>query len=476
MLEGFRSSYTQEYLQVYMYFSFSGTINVSYRVRMYAAIFFVAFSVFLISMPQVIHAQSAGSAVESRRAQLQGELDNLEQQIGTYETLIKSKQQEASSLERDIAIINAQIAKAKLEIKRKDLAISQLSGTIQVKTKTIQSLGEKIERERSSLGESLRKLNEYDDMPLAEIMLGYEELSDFFSEVETIDSLQLAIQISSSELQDHAQAESKAKDELEERKEEEAKLRALQLMEKQLQERKEAEKKTVLKVTRGKESEYKKVADEKKKRAASIRSELFLLQGSPAIPFEKALEYAQFASQKTGVRAAFVLGIVAQESELGKNIGQCNLPDDPPQYKWDQVMHKRDHEPFKAVVAELGLDIGKMPVSCPMRGADGKRVGWGGAMGPAQFIPSTWVLYKKQISAITGANPPSPWQPKDAFVASALLLADNGAVSDEKQAAAKYFAGSNWNSYLGRSYANQVLAKVDKYQEQIAFLQSLAQR
>ncbi len=459
-----------------MQFYFSQVVPLRCDIRVRTALFFAVFFVLLSYAPYSTYAQSTGSAVDSRRAQLQTELSNLEQQIGTYEVLIKSKQQEASSLERDIAIINAQIAKAKLEIKRKDLAISQITGVIQTKTKTIQALGEKIERERSSLGESLRKLNEYDDMPLAEIMLGYEDLSDFFSEVETIDSLQLAIQISSSELQDHAQAESKAKDELQERKEEEAKLRALQLMEKQLQERKEAEKKTVLKVTRGKESEYKKVADEKKKRAASIRSELFLLQGSPAIPFEKALEYAQFASQKTGVRAAFVLGIIAQESELGKNIGQCNLPDDAPQYKWNQVMHKRDHEPFKAVTAELGLDINGMPVSCPMRGADGKRVGWGGAMGPAQFIPSTWVLYKKQISAITGSNPPSPWQPKDAFVASGLLLKDNGAVSDEKMAAAKYFAGSNWNSYLGRSYANQVLAKVDKYQEQITFLQSLAQR
>ena len=97
-------------------------------------------------------------------------------------------------------------------------------------------------------------------------------------------------------------------------------------------------------------------------------------------------------------------------------------------------------------------------------------------MGPAQFIPSTWVLYKDKIGAITGANPPSPWQPKDAFMASGLLLADNGAVTNERMAAGKYFAGSNWNSYLGRSYANQVLAKVDKYQEQITFLRSLAQR
>ena len=43
-------------------------------------------------------------------------------------------------------------------------------------------------------------------------------------------------------------------------------------------------------------------------------------------------------------------------------------------------------------------------------------------------------------------------------------------------AAAKYFAGGNWNTSLGRSYASQVLARADTYQEQIDLLQSVAQR
>ncbi|HEY4497369.1 MAG TPA: hypothetical protein VJC20_01265, partial [Candidatus Paceibacterota bacterium] len=168
------------------------------------------------------------------------------------------------------------------------------------------------------------------------------------------------------------------------------------------------------------------------------------------------------------------------ESELGKNIGQCNLPDDPPIYKWQSVMKPaRDHTPFLAITQELGLDPNQMPVSCPLRDSRGQRVGWGGAMGPAQFIPSTWVLYKSAISQFTGSVPPNPWNPRDAFMASALLLKDNGATGsrdNERKAAAKYFAGGNWNSTLGRTYANQVLAKVDIYQEQIDLLQSLAQR
>jgi len=47
----------------------------------------------------------------------------------------------------------------------------------------------------------------------------------------------------------------------------------------------------------------------------------------------------------------------------------------------------------------LGLDPYSTQVSCPMS------FGWGGAMGPAQFIPSTWILYKSKLSSILGKTP-----------------------------------------------------------------------
>jgi len=101
-------------------------------------------------------------------------------------------------------------------------------------------------------------------------------------------------------------------------------------------------------------------------------------------------------------------------------------------------------------------------------------------MGPAQFIPTTWVLYEKRISEITGNNPPSPWDPKDAFVASALLLKDNGAAARtyqaENRAALKYLAGSNWQKSAYRFYGDDVMALAAKYQEQIDILKQFAQR
>ncbi|TSC68598.1 MAG: peptidase M23B, partial [Parcubacteria group bacterium Gr01-1014_70] len=285
-----------------------------------------------------VHAQEASDAVQTRRSRLQQELGSLEQQIAGFDILITKKQSEAASLERDIDIIDAEIDRSKLEIRRRNLAITELAVSIDQKSYTIQEMSGTIDRERASLAEALRKLREYDNVSLVEILLGYKDLSDFFVEVDAIDSLQVAVQTSFDNLRADIVRTTEARENLQGEKQEQTELRALQEIEKRQQEAKEAEKQGFLKVTRGEEQNYRQHADTRRARAAAIRSELFLLQGSPAIPFEEALRHAEFASSETGVRAAFILGIIAQESELGRNIGQCNLPTDPPIYKWQSVM------------------------------------------------------------------------------------------------------------------------------------------
>ncbi|HEY4488731.1 MAG TPA: hypothetical protein VJB97_04400, partial [Candidatus Paceibacterota bacterium] len=103
-------------------------------------------------------------------------------------------------------------------------------------------------------------------------------------------------------------------------------------------------------------------------------------------------------------------------------------------------------------------------------------VGYGGAMGPAQFIPSTWMLYKDRLAKITGTNPPNPWQPRTAVFATALLMGDNGADagtrSAERLAALRYFAG--WGNASKPAYAfygDSVMEYVDQYQRDIDVLE-----
>ena len=404
------------------------------------------------------------NAVINQRQQLQEQLNSLEAQIESYRSVIQEKQKQSTTLERDIGILNAQIEKIKLEIKMRNLRISQLSNGINQRVETIGVLSEKIEKERESLSVLLRRTRETDSSSLIEVVLGYEKLSDFFVEADSFEMIQDNIQDSLGEIRGTKQKNEEEKTDLESKKIEETQLRTIQEVERKKLTNAESEKKKILSVTKGEEAKYQKFLADKQKSASTIRSQLFLLTGSPSIPFEKAVEYATLAWQKTGVRPAFLLGVIAEESNLGANIGKGNWTVDLANSRCAS-----QRTAFIQITSELGLDPNLMPVS---------KKAWygycGGAMGPAQFMPTTWQGYKNRISAITGNNPPSPWDPKDAFVAAALYLKDSGATSGssnaERNAALKYLAGSYWKNPSYAFYGDDVMDLAAKYQEMINVL------
>ncbi|MDP2650141.1 MAG: hypothetical protein Q8P16_01105, partial [bacterium] len=163
----------------------------------------------------------------------------------------------------------------------------------------------------------------------------------------------------------------------------------------------------------------------------------------------------------------------------GKNVGQCLLTNSP--NKGDGIGKNtgrafsgvmkgtRDVDPFMQITAELGINASSQVVSCPQAG------GYGGAMGPAQFIPSTWIIYKNRIATAVGQRPPNPWNPRTAFFASALYMQDLGAAggseADENRAARKYYAGSNYNTSRAYDYSYIVLGHAEEFQRQIDILE-----
>ncbi len=401
------------------------------------------------------------NAVINQRQQLQEQLNNLESQINGLNDTISGYQKQTTTLERDIDILNAQIAKIKLQIKLTNLQISQLSDNIGEKAVTINVLSGTIDDEINSLAALLRRTREIDSQSLIEIVLSYAQLSDFFAETDSFDTIQANIQDSLVQIEGTKKQTEEEKADLEDKKTEQLQLQTIQQLENKKLASAEADKKRILTVTKGEEAKYQKLLSEKQKSAATIRSQLFLLTGSPAIPFEKAVEYATLAWKTTGVRPAFLLGVIAEESNLGANIGKGN-------WKVDMANSRCESQrkAFIEITSELGLDPNLMPVS---------KKAWygycGGAMGPAQFMPTTWQGYKNRISAITGNNPPSPWDPKDAFVAAALYLKDSGATSgnsnSERTAALKYLAGSNWKKSSYAFYGDDVMDLAAKYQNMI---------
>jgi membrane-bound lytic murein transglycosylase B len=124
----------------------------------------------------------------------------------------------------------------------------------------------------------------------------------------------------------------------------------------------------------------------------------------------------------------------------------------------------RDTVPFERIMNALGQDWSTTAVSCPQPG------GYGGAMGPTQFIPSTWEMYEAKLKSALGVAATNPWNSLHAITATGLYLADVGAAGGSRQAehtaAARYYAGGNWAT-AGQVYANSVMGKADKFQADI---------
>ena len=437
------------------------------------------FGLFFIAGVFVLCYGSTAYVSADTEADLTAQLEDIEKQILKQQVLVDDKGLERQSLERDVAILDAKIKKAQLGILARNIEIQKLGGQIGTKQITVNILTDKTGKQRQSLAQLIRKTNEIDNYSLVEVLLGGKTLSTFFEDLESFQSIKTSLQSSLKNLSDTKSQTLEQKTSLEGKQQSEIELRKLQELEKKEVEDNQTKKAKILSVTKGQEAVYQKLLHTQQKTAAEIRMQLFRLRDSGSIPFPEALKYAEFAGGKTGVRPALIMGILTQETNLGENIG---IPG-----RWTTAMHPtRDQPIFKVIMAKLGLDPDAMPVS-------GKpSYGWGGAMGPAQFIPSTWIQYggfvsdgagswvydqsQDRIRQLTGKSSPSnPYDKQDAFMASALLMADNGAAggafANERMAALRYFAG--WGNASNPSYAfygDGVMAHATSIQSEIDIL------
>lgn len=405
------------------------------------------------------HTVSAEVSAEQRAA-LQAQLDQIETDILRTQTNLSEQQKQRQSLERDVSILDSKIKVAQLGIKQRDLTIRQIKQGITDKEQGISVLDAKVVAGRDSIAQMLRETRMIDDLSLVEIALG-GTLKDVVQELDDFGTIQRALDASFDQIATTREDLSARKSALQDQQQEEQDLLQLQQLENNKLKQAEKDKQSLVTAAKGQEKVYQQIISDKQQTAAQIRAALFSLRDTKSVSFGDMYGYAREASAKTGVRPAVILAILSEESNLGQNVGSGN---------WRVDMNPtRDAPVFEDICRELGLDPDSMPVS--------KKpwYGWGGAMGPAQFIPSTWKLYKDRIAKVTGETPPDPWNPRTATFATAILMMDNGADAQtrasERLAALRYLAG--WKNASKPAYAfygNDVMELADKFQAQIDIL------
>jgi len=417
----------------------------------------------------MISLSSANAQLDKQQEkdQLQQQLRDIENQIAAYQRELGQIKGQKNTLQNKINQLKKQQAALGLQIKATTLQIDDLDVQITMTQESIDRNTAKGVELKQQLAEFIRLINEKDGTPLLLAVLSQNNFSDVLNQLVYYSELSEGLHSILEEIKQTNGALAQDKQKFEDKQGQARNLLSIQSIQKEQLVDTESEQRVLLDQTRGLESEYQAVLGNTQKKAAEIRNRLYELTGATAqVTFGEAVEIAKWASSHTGVRAAFLLAILTQESNLGKNVGTCNRAGDPPEKSWRMVMKPdRDQQPFQQITTDLGLDIETTPVSCPMR-QNGKQVGWGGAMGPAQFIPSTWMGYKDKVAAITGKTA-DPWDIKDAFLASAIKLKAGGAgtVQGEWAAAMRYFSGGTNPRF--RFYGDNVVATANRYQQDI---------
>ncbi len=432
------------------------------------ACFFVVIACFF-STSAFVFANTAPltmQQVQDEKAQLQQQLQDIENQIAQYEKDLVNIKGQKNTLANKITQLKKQQATLSLRMKSTSLQISDMTRQISNTQALIDRNTARIVTLQSQVADDLQWMFQNDHHSLFFLLLSKHTLFDFLAELQNMKLISIGLNALLSQTHQANEELTKDKQALNDQQEIIEQLLSVQQLQQQQLSGSVGEQNTLLKETKGKEKNYQVALSDTQKQAAKIRTRLYqLLDVGKQITFGQAVDIAKWVSGQTGVRASFVLAILTQESNLGRNVGTCNRPGDPASKGWKVIMKPtRDQEPFLQITKELGLDPDTTAVSCPMHDKKGNQIGWGGAMGPAQFIPSTWMGYKDKVTAITGKSA-NPWDIKDAFLASAIKLAAGGAKSEsgEWAAAMRYFSGST--NVRFRFYGDNVVATAAQYQK-----------
>lgn len=410
---------------------------------------------------------------------------------------VEEKAHEKKTLENKIYKLSRQIKSLNNQIYQSNLSIKSLGYKIVDTEEAIKQTKFEIEEQKRKIALILQAIYENGEKSFFEVFLTSGSISSFFDNFIYFEILNDKNQDVLSDYQSLQLKLGEEKSDLEEKKGEQESYASLRQVQKKASEETKKEQEYFHSITEQEYQESLKSKEDIETKQAEVEKRLIqlvgLLPGQEQPDFGTLLNIAKTVGPKVGVRPAYVLGIISQESALGRNVGRCFITNEKtgggtftssgtgyrqPNGAYyskgglvERIIHyKRDLAPFIALTKQLGYDYAKVPVSCWIPdcvsgGYHAKRssitisangnincpkgyyaFGFGGAMGPAQFIPSTWNLVKSKVSKYTGHAVPNPWNFEDALTASAVYLHDLGARANgngEYTAASRYYGGSS---------------------------------
>lgn len=421
--------------------------------------FFMAF-LFVFSPIFFVHGATMiedPKEIEREIAEKRAEVERLEQEIETYRANIVKKQGEEKTIARAVALLQERIKKLNATIRSLRAQLEEIQLQIRKTKRSINQTETDIEQRTRALVEHIRILDQYEEKrtPLL-FLFSTPRFTDVLDGLRDVFLLQQKMKENVDALTALVGELGQKKVQLEQREDEQAQLLALQEQQQQETKQKEIEKENLLKETQKEAKRLKNLVELSKGTIESLKNDMYAL-GKIGVTINDALSLGKLVASRVEVRASFLLAVLEVESRLGLNVGKGT---------WKKDMNPNQHETFLALMRKLGMDPDTTPVSKK------PSYGWGGAMGPAQFLPGTWMGYEARVASLTGHNPPSPWNLEDAFMAAGIKLSNDGANAKTKagelRAAKVYLSGNpRCTKAICNSYSNLVLDKADEIEEKL---------
>ena len=443
---------------------------------------YVFIVLFFLILPFITRAVSCTSDLEGKSdAELQAISAQCDLDLIELNSKFENTKKYSSELEKGIAELNYNITKIQLEINAKNAKIRQLGDNIVVKKEYIGELSLRMDNIRDSIAKMIRDSYALGDMSMVDMLLSSNSISEFFIDTDDYSTINEKLQTLIKDLTDTRTKSEREKEDLENKKSLEAKLKYEQEAAKKTTELYKKEQQQILSISKNQEAEYKKLIAEKEALKSMIRNRLYRTASGMEISFGDALKLIQPYESAIGVNSALILAVLFQESAMdntiGKNIGRCTYDQASPCVTGKTVMSDTQKPYYLEIMNNLNLNAHTSPVSCPIC-RDGN---YGGAMGPAQFMPQTWTGISKRVSSILSISYPSPFNNLHAFTAAAVLLKDNQdrcktAFTKKSDiwacAASKYYGGLNLKgtrltNFMYYGYGAAVLKRALQFEKDI---------
>lgn len=220
----------------------------------------------------------AGFAVaqtdDERIAQLREDIKRLERQADEYRQNIANEHSKANSLNKEISIIQNQINNIKTQINITVKKIDSTSLEIDNVTGEIYSTQNRIEYQKSAMGELLLELFRQDGESLLVAVMKNKNISDFLNHIQQTVNVGESLLALVSDLRETKNAYENHKDTLEGKKKELENLNHQQVVQKLSLNGTQKEKDDLLKTTKGQEAEYQRLLKEVETKQSLFFTEL----------------------------------------------------------------------------------------------------------------------------------------------------------------------------------------------------------